>query len=76
MLLKKTGDLTKERIQELIRKNKWLWRLVYNLAKEDEAFKSELLELRRIIVEEGVIDYLNVPVGWVELLTRKEEREK
>lgn len=75
-LLKKTGDLTKERIQELIRKNKWLWRLVYNLAKEDATFESGLLELRRMIVKEGVIDYLDIPVRWVELLTRKEEREK
>lgn len=75
-LLKKTGDLTKERIQELIRKNKWLWRLVYNLAKEDVTFESGLLELRRMIVKKGVIDYLDIPVRWVELLTRKEEREK
>jgi len=72
-------------IEERIRYNKWLWRMVYSLdryAKQNDIFKEEISKIRSALIEdqfEGVkseremIDLIDIPTRWVEFLTRKEE---
>ncbi|MBI4229135.1 MAG: type III-A CRISPR-associated protein Cas10/Csm1, partial [Deltaproteobacteria bacterium] len=74
-LLGKTISLAQ--VEKALLYNKWRWRLVYNLSKESGEFKEELDRLQSIVFNSNhinlAIDYLNVPVRWVELLTREKE---
>lgn len=63
-------EFDRDTFLRLAQNDRWRWQLVYNLSKEKPEFKEQLDKLQRMIVEEGIIDYLNVPVRWVELLTR------
>jgi len=56
--------------------DKWRWRLVYGmdkLARGYDEYKESLKQVQKMIVEEDdqVIGYLDLPVRWVEFLTRE-----
>ena len=66
---------TMEEIAEKIKYDKWRWRLVYTLrdfAKEKAFFKEDMEEIQKAILEKDLIENLNLPVRWAELLLRGE----
>ncbi len=67
--------VTLEAFQRDIQYDKWRWRLAYGLTRFKEGHrecKEELKKVRKWIMEGGDtrIAYLDLPVRWVELLTR------
>lgn len=57
---------------------KWTIRLIYDITRLSEAhkdFKDELQAIQMMIGRDGLIDFLDVPVRWAEMLTMtREER--
>jgi hypothetical protein len=73
--------VTLEAFQRDIKYDKWRWRLAYGLTRFKEGYrerKEELKEIQKWIMEGGDtrIAYLDLPVRWVELLTREIRKEK
>ncbi len=69
----KGGEL--QDIQEMIYYEKWRWHLVYQLGRFAErypAYKTNICDLQKQIIDNKLIANLNVIARWAELLTRKE----
>jgi len=78
-------ELSLNIIEEKIRYNKWLWRSVYSLnrfSRESNLFKEGLEKIQAALLgnrfndkdsEREIIDFIDMPTRWVELLIRKEE---
>lgn len=66
-------SLRREDIERLIQNDRWRWRFSYSIGREAESSKrkEELEKLKKMILEENLIDILNIAVRWAELLTRK-----
>lgn len=60
------------------RRQKWAIRLIYDISQLRQAhkeFDSDLWDLCKMISQEGIIDFLDVPVRWAQMLTMtREER--
>jgi CRISPR-associated protein Csm1 len=61
------------RIRRRVRHERWLWTLVYYLAKESEELEPELRRLRDELVNQDRIRCLATLARWVELSTRHED---
>lgn len=58
---------------------RWTIRLVYDitqLGRQYEDFKDELQALQLMIGQDGVIDFLDVPVRWAQMLTMTHEERR
>lgn len=68
-----------EELKQLVMYQKWRWQLIYNISRMTKRYahlKAELDDLVKIIMYEDklplhVVDWLPLPVRWVEFLTRK-----
>ena len=65
-------SLSEEELRKRVHYHRWLWRLVYRLAREDRRFQDDLKALQGDLVDRERIAHLDVLVRWVELATRKE----
>ena len=68
--LSRRSDLTEEQVRRRVRHERWLWTLVYYLAKESEELQPELQRLRDELVDRDRIRCLGTLARWVELSTR------
>jgi CRISPR-associated protein, Csm1 family len=81
------GELDLDEVEGKIRYNKWLWRAVYSLnkiARGNERLNIEIKMIRDALLKDEIngkkspryiIDFIDVPIRWVEFLTRKEEQK-
>ena len=72
--LKRNSIISMDELNQQIMYANWRWRLVYNLKRAAEAqpeFSDKLEQLLQMIVDGKFIKFLNIPVRWVELLTKK-----
>lgn len=77
-------EISREDIEEKIKYNKWLWRMVYSLgrsSKQNNIFQEEIGRIKSALVgnqfdgaksEREIIDLIDIPARWVEFLIRKE----
>lgn len=77
--------LSSDVVEEKTRYNKWLWRSVYfmdRLGRENEPFKKNLKKVKEALFtdcfegknsEREIIDFIDIPTRWVDLLIRREE---
>lgn len=84
-LSSKKENLSLDTIKERIKYNKWLWRMVYSLdryGRQNDIFKKEIVKIKTALIndqfddiksEREIIDLIDIPIRWVEFLTRKEE---
>lgn len=68
--LARPGDLTEADLRRRVRYDRWLWTLVYYLARERNELQPELARLREELVEKDRIDGLSLLARWVELSSR------
>jgi len=68
--LARRGDLSEAQLRLRVRYDRWLWTLVYYLAKEREELRQELEQLRAELVDQDRIRHLGLLARWVELSTR------
>ncbi len=78
----KRKDTPLDVVEERIRYNKWLWRMVYSLSrytKQNDIFEEEIGKIKSALVEDEfdgmksereMIDLIDIPTRWVEFLTR------
>jgi len=72
-LSRREVSLSAGELQKRIHYHRWLWRLVYQLAREDRRFREDLERLQQdLVASDGKIAHLNALVRWVEFATRKE----
>ncbi len=65
--------------QQDIRYHQWIWRMVYSLTQEAAQYqdhKNEIEGIREWIMADEHIAYLDLPLRWVELVTREKITEK
>jgi len=77
-------DLTLDLIRDRLRYHKWVWRSVYSLnkaVKENSLFQDDLQIVRTALLEnclkgrqaeEEIIEFIDIPIRWVEFLMREE----
>jgi len=70
--LRRKMTMSTDELKRHIHYHRWLWRLVYQLVREDRRFQGDLKELQENLVKKERIVHLNILVRWVELSTRKE----
>ena len=70
--LRRKMTMSTDELKRHIHYHRWLWRLVYQLVREDRRFQGDLKELQENLVKKERIAHLNILVRWVELSTRKE----
>lgn len=78
-------DLDIKVIEENIKYNKWLWRMVYYLdriGRENSIFYEEIRKIQDAILHDSfngkgsqreIIEFIDIPTRWVEFLIREEE---
>jgi CRISPR-associated protein Csm1 len=69
--LRRRAAMTDHDLRRRIRAERWLWTLVYYLAKEREELQADLSQLRTELVEHNRIEQLGLLTRWVELSTRE-----
>ncbi len=62
--------LSEGEVRRRVRYDRWLWTLVYYLAKEREELRQDLERLREDLVDRNHIEQLALLARWVELSTR------
>ncbi len=70
--LARKGLLTEDQLRRRVRYDRWLWTLVYYLAKESAELQPQLERLRTELVDQDRIRHLGLLARWVELSTRDE----
>jgi len=68
--LSRRRDLTEDQVRRRVRHERWLWTLVYYLAKENAELQEDLHRLQQELVGEDRVQYLASLARWVELSTR------
>jgi CRISPR-associated protein Csm1 len=68
--LSRRGDLTEAELRRRVRYDRWLWTLVYYLAKESAELQPELERLRADLLDQDRIGCLASLARWVELSSR------
>ena len=71
--LSRRHDLTEDEIRRRVRHERWLWTLVYYLAKESEELRPELQRLRDDLVNQDRVRCLATLARWVELSTKHQD---
>jgi CRISPR-associated protein Csm1 len=72
--LRRQAAMTEHDIRRRIRAERWLWTLVYYLAKERGELQADLSRLRAELIEHNRIEQLGLLTRWVELSTRDDRR--
>jgi len=62
--------LTTQEIERRLKFEKWRWRLVYTIAREQKDLQEQLQQFQRDLVERGFIQSLFLLTRWTELSTR------
>ncbi len=66
-----------EEISKLVQYSKWMWYLIYTIARsKDKTFESELTEIQNSVLDEKIIDRLQLPLRLTELSLRIKKEEK
>lgn len=68
--LARQANLSEGEIRRRVRYDRWLWTLVYYLAKESSDLQADLEQLRSELVDHDRIERLALLARWVELSTR------
>ena len=69
-LLRREQAVDEATVRRRLRYERWLWTLVYYLAKESAELQPELDRLRQELVDQDRIRHLGLLARWVELSTR------